>query len=111
MELIKEQPKFIFDTSVIKAGYVLYAKHNSWKEGKAGFVTLATEKELVVQYHPGIGNVTNHFFIPIKEVAVGDWEIRWSSNLSEVFQYPTSEDVEQDPKEMKMENDIRGINL
>ena len=59
----------------------------SHMEGKAGFVTSATEKELIVQYHPGIGNVTNHFRIPIDEAVDAQWEIRYSHDMSEVKTY------------------------
>ena len=52
-----------------------------------GFVTSATEKELIVQYHPGIGNVTNHFRIPIDEAVDAQWEIRYSHDMSEVKTY------------------------
>lgn len=62
-------------------------KHRTWPEGKAGFVTSATEKELIVQYHPGIGNVTNHFRIPIDEAVDAQWEIRYSHDMSEVKTY------------------------
>ena len=63
MALVVEQPIATFDLSEIARGDLVYGKHRTWPEGKAGFVTSATEKELIVQYHPGIGNVTNHFRI------------------------------------------------
>ncbi len=87
MALVTEQPRAVFDLAEIKRGYLLWGRHRTWKEGKAGFVTSATEGQLVVQYHPGIGNVTNHFFIPVSEVADGQWEIRWSADLSAVQGY------------------------
>ena len=57
MALVVEQPIATFDLSEIARGDLVYGKHRTWPEGKAGFVTSATEKELIVQYHPGIGNV------------------------------------------------------
>ena len=84
--LITEKPETVFDTSEIKAGYLVFAKNRSWNEGIGGFVTAVTDKEVVVQYHPGIGNVTNHFFIRANEV--GDWEIRYSADMSEIRVYP-----------------------
>lgn len=86
--LITEKPETVFDTSEIKAGYLVFAKNRSWNEGIGGFVTAVTDKEVVVQYHPGIGNVTNHFFIRANEVVAGDWEIRYSVDMSEVHVYP-----------------------
>ena len=72
---------------VVARGDLVYGKHRTWPEGKAGFVTSATEKELIVQYHPGIGNVTNHFRIPIDEAVDAQWEIRYSHDMSEVKTY------------------------
>ena len=84
---------------------MLYAKHHSWEDGKTGFVTSVTEKKLVVQYHPGIVNVTNHFFVSVDEVIAGKWEIRWSSDLAKVYECILSEDTEQGEGEGKEEND------
>lgn len=93
MALVITQPVAMFDLSQIKRGDLLYGKHSSWEHGKSGFVTAVTEKELIVQYHPGIGNVTNHFTIPVSEATSGDWEIRWSADMSEVFEYGIGEDA------------------
>ena len=32
--------------------------------------------------------MTNHFFIRANEVEAGDWEIRYSADMSEVHVYP-----------------------
>jgi hypothetical protein len=87
MELVVEKPSVSFDLSRIGPGCLLWGKHSSWGEGEAGIVTSATESQLVVQYHPGIGNITNHFIIPVSEAAEGQWEIRWSKDLTEVFEF------------------------
>lgn len=96
MTLILKQPVITFDLSQIKAGDLLWGKHSTWDEGKAGFVTAVTEKQLTVQYHPGIGNVTNHFFIPVSEVAAGEWDVRWSVDLSEVQEYDIKSEEEKE---------------
>lgn len=114
MELIITQPVPVFDLSQIKRGDLLYGKHYSWDEGKAGFVTAATEKTLTIQYHPGIGNVTNHFHIPVDSVIAGDWEIRWSMDMSQIYEYGSmAEDEEQAGNESKTEgnNESGGIDL
>ncbi len=87
MALIVDSVSKVFDTSLIKKGYLVYAKHKSWPDGKAGFVTAVTEKQITVQYHPGIANVTNHFFLPADEVASGEWIVRWSEDMSVVEEY------------------------
>lgn len=96
MSLIIEQWGTLFDLSQIKQGYLLYARHYTWEKGKSGFVTSVTEKKLSVQYHPGIGNITNHFFIPVSEAAAGEWEIRWSADLTEVWEYKPQEDEKEE---------------
>lgn len=92
MELITKKPVTSFDLDKIKRGYLLWAKHSSWPEGKAGFVTAATERQLVVQYYPGIGNVTNHFRIPVSEAAAEQWEMRWSADMSEIYRHGADTD-------------------
>lgn len=112
MTLVIEKPVNTFDLARIKRGYLIWGKHYTWNEGKAGFVTSATEEQLIVQYHPGIGNVTNHFFIPISEVAEGQWEIRWSADMSEVSEYCINADEGQQEMEgAEGEDEIRGTDL
>lgn len=112
MALVIEKPIAAFDTTQIKRGCLLYGKHISWSEGRAGFVTAATNTELIVQYHPGIGNITNHFRIPVSEVIEGQWEIRWSSDMSEVFEYGIEADREQKEEEGgESGDDTREINI
>lgn len=94
--LVTEKPEAAFDLSQVQPGFLLYGKHSTWDAGKSGIVTSATEKQLTVQYHPGIGNVTNHFFIPVSEAANKEWEIRWSDDMSEVFEYNISADGGQE---------------
>jgi len=92
MSLIIDVASNIFDTTKISKGTLLYAKHATWPEGKGGFVTAVSETEIVVQYHPGIANVTNHFFLPLSEVVNGEWEIRWSDDLTSVNAYSSEEE-------------------
>lgn len=116
MSLVIEKPVKSFDLTQIECGYLLWAKHSTWSEGKAGVVTTATENQLIVQYHPRIGNVTNHFIIPIDEVVAEHWEIRWSADMAQIQEYVAKEDNDQpEPEESKEEkggettNDTGGI--
>lgn len=99
MSLIITESADTFDLTQISRGDLLWGKHSTWDEGVAGFVSSATEKVLIVQYHPGIGNVTNHFIIPVEAVLAGSWEIRWSSDLTEVYEYTAEEKSESDDSE------------
>lgn len=95
MALIIEKPAVAFDLTQISRGTLLWGKHQSWTEGKAGFITAATQEQVTIQYYPGIGNVTNHFIIPVAEVVAEQWEIRWSSDLVQVQQY--GNETEEEP--------------
>ena len=85
MALIIQSSKPIFDLSKIEKGHLIYARHRSWSDGLVGIITGVSEDRLVVQYHPAIGNVMNHFFIPATEVSAEEWEIRWSEDLTNVW--------------------------
>lgn len=107
--LLTEEPKVSFDLSAVRRGDLLWGKHRTWDEGKAGFVSAVTGNRLIVQYHPGIGNVTNHFMIPAAEAAAGEWEVRWSSDLLEVFHFSGTE--EPDPDESDLPEDPEGADV
>lgn len=86
MELIIKETRALFDTEAVKMGYALYAKHASWDKGRTGVVTAVTDTTIIAMFHPGIGNVINHFAIPVAEVERGEWDVRWSADLSEVYE-------------------------
>ncbi|MCI8426889.1 MAG: DUF5026 domain-containing protein [Lachnospira sp.] len=110
MELIIEKPESVLNTLEIKTGMLVYAKHVSWKCGISGFFTAITEKEMIVQYHPRIGNVTNHFFINAKEVAAGDWQIRYSTDLSKVYEYPKPIDNTENSEDKNIDDENKNTN-
>lgn len=87
MSFIIESSQGKFDLSRLKKGLLVYAKHRSWKRGRGGFLTAVSEQELIVQYYPGMAGITNHFYLPIEEVTAGEWEIRWSEDLTVVESY------------------------
>lgn len=107
MELIVEKTVNVYDLSQIKAGDLFYGRHRTWSDGKAGIVTTANERELIIQYHPGIANVTNHFTIPVNEVYAGEWEARWSHDMSEVYEY--SRESEEEETEVEDESGTTDI--
>lgn len=111
MALVIEKPTAAFDMSQIRRGYLLWGRHHTWEEGKAGFVTSAAEDHLIVQYYPGIGNVTNHFIIPVSEAAGGQWEIRWSADMAGIQGYNIKTENRQQEKEGDEGGDTGGIDL
>lgn len=97
MALVEEKTVMAYDLSQIQAGDLFYGRHKTWNEGKSGIVTTANDRELIVQYYPGIANVTNHFIIPAAEVYAGEWEARWSHDMSEVYEYAEELDSDIEP--------------
>ena len=51
MALIVDSITKVFDTAQIKKGYLMYAKHRSWPDGRCGFVTAVTDNQITVQSH------------------------------------------------------------
>ena len=109
MALVTEKPMATFDLAEIWRGHLLWGRHVTWNEGKAGFVTSATENQLIVQFYPGIGNVTNHFIIPVSEVVDGQWEIRWSADMTERKEFGIEADGSQQETEGVEGDDTGGI--
>ena len=87
MPLIIEKPIKTYDLSQIHVGDLIHAKYRTWVEGVSGFVSAVNKDQILVQYHPKIGNIVNHFFIPVKEAADGEWEIRWSEDLTVIHEW------------------------
>lgn len=109
MALVIEKPVKSFDLTQIECGCLLWGKHSTWSEGKAGIVSAATENQLIVQYHPHIGNVTNHFIIPVNEVVKGQWEIRWSADMAQIQKYETKlENHQAESDEMEESSGMEG---
>lgn len=96
MALVTNKTSIVFDESQISIGCLFYGKHRSWTEGRTGIVTAMSDSKLVVQYHPNIGNITNHFDVSISEVVAGDWEIRWSVDLSAIYEYQNPENGQEE---------------
>lgn len=95
MGLVTEKHAVSYDLTQIGFGYLLWGKHRSWNEGKAGIVTGVTKDTLFVQYYPGLRNVMNHFVIPVSEVADGQWEIRWSADMTGIQEYGIKADGDE----------------
>lgn len=93
--LVIDTDKKLFNLDEICRGTLVCARHQSWQEGQAGIVTEASEDIIRVQYPPTIQNVLNHYFIPAREVADGEWEIRYSNDgLGTISVYPEKDQVE-----------------
>lgn len=69
MALIKDRAAPVFDSEQVHKGDLIRAKHSN---------------ELVVLYHTGIGNVSNHFVMLASEVAGGEWQGTWTEDMQAV---------------------------
>ena len=49
MKLTGKKSETAFQSGAIKVGYIIYAKHVSWMEGKSGVVSSVTDKKIIVQ--------------------------------------------------------------
>lgn len=104
MALFTETPLILFDTTVIQKGDVIWAKHISWNKAITGCVTSVNDRMITVMYTPEIGNVKNHFVIMASEK--DDWEIRWSHDLTDIYEFPekpsdTGQSTTDDPEASK----------
>lgn len=96
MSLLINETEKVFDTETVQKGFLVSAKHSCWDEPKNGIVSSVTPDELRVLYCPGIANVTRFFFIKASEVSDGQWEIKWSKDLSSVEEYKPEEAQQND---------------
>lgn len=87
MEFITTGTSTTFNTEGIQNGDLFFGKYEDWEQGKEGFVSAVTPGRITVQYHPPIGNITNHFHIEIGDVIAGKWLLRHSRDLSSVDEY------------------------
>ena len=92
MSLINSDEVPVFNLSEIKPGDCIYARHNSWSGGRAGYISSVTKNRIVGNFYPGIGEIVNHFIILVSEAAAGEWIVRWSDDLISVHEYPEVRD-------------------
>lgn len=88
MALIIENAAPIFDLKSVAKGDLIRARHKTWDKDdyRNGVIVSATPARLVVLYYAGYGNVTNHYVIIASEVADGDWEIKWTTDMETIYE-------------------------
>lgn len=90
MQIVTKKEESAFNLAEIKEGWCAYVKHKTWLEGKPGYIASLSENTMIVQYCPGIRNISNHTLIKAKDVAEGEWEIRVSPDLKDIYEYKES---------------------
>lgn len=95
MDLLISESGKVFNTEAVQKGFLVSAKHKCWDEPKNGIISSVTPDELRILYCPGIANVTRFFFVRASEVDEGQWELRWSEDMTSIEEYKP-EEVRQD---------------
>lgn len=87
--MIKTVTSPCFDMDIIQKGTIIWAKHDSWREGITGIVSDITENKITVIFLRTITNTQNHFFVNLNEILNNEWQIRYSAdNLTTISSYP-----------------------
>ena len=86
MALIIENAAPVFDLESVAKGDLIRARHKTWDKDdyRNGVIISATAERLVVLYYTGYGNVSNHYVIIADEVADGDWEVKWTTDMETI---------------------------
>lgn len=83
MDIIINRETPTFDSDVVKQSGFIVAKHFSWKSPRSGLVTFVTPQRMTCLFQRGSNAAVSYFVIKAKEVADGDWEITYKTNLEE----------------------------
>lgn len=78
--LLVDVTKKIFNTTEVRRGVLISAKHLSWDAPQSGIVTAASEDKITVTFLPATQNIQNHYTILINDVEAGRWTIRYSND-------------------------------
>lgn len=92
MQIVTKKEESKFNLEEIKEGWCAYVKHSSWDEGKAGYISSLSSDIMMIQFCPGIRNISNHTSVEAKDIAAGEWEIRLSPDLKDIYEYKESVD-------------------
>jgi len=84
MALLEEKAVKIFDLSAIERGDCIRLKRAGDMVFKNGFVTQTTETQIQVLYCNTQNNATSYLSILAADVAVGVWEIYWTSDFQTI---------------------------
>lgn len=84
MALIKEEAHKEFDLSQVRRGDCIRVKRAGDTTAKNGFVTDVTTDRLRLLYCNTQNNATSYLDLSAVDVAVGVWEIYWTSDFQTV---------------------------
>lgn len=86
MSIIKQSDAQVFELELIGRGDFIHARQKKTGEERNGLVFKAEPEKLTVLHTPAISNVSAFFYITPAEVANGEWALRWSHDLTTVWE-------------------------
>lgn len=84
MALVKSATHAEFDTSQIQRGDCIRIKRAGDTTAKNGFVTEVTPNKVRILYCNTQNNATSYIDLNVADVAIGVWEIYWTSDFQTV---------------------------
>lgn len=84
MALIKRATHDEFDLSQIHRGDCIRVKRAGDTTARNGFVTEVSETKVRILYCNVQNNATSYLDLPVADVAIGAWEIYWTSDFQTV---------------------------
>ena len=88
MALIKSETQTEYDLSQIQRGDCIRIRRAGDTTARNGFVTEAAADRLVVLYCNVQNNATSYLEVLAADVAVGAWEIYWTTDFQDVKHEP-----------------------
>ena len=88
MALIKSETQTVYDLSQIQRGNCIRIRRAGDTTARNGFVTEAAADRLVVLYCNVQNNATSYLEVLAADVAVGAWEIYWTTDFQDVKHEP-----------------------
>ena len=88
MALIKSETHTVYDLSQIQRGDCIRIRRAGDTTARNGFVTEAAADRLVVLYCNVQNNATIYLEVLAADVAVGAWEIYWTTDFQDVKHEP-----------------------
>ena len=88
MALIKTEPQTTIDTSQVTRGDCIRVRRTGDTTYRNGFVTEVDAEKIRLLYCNIQNNATSYMDITAADIALGAWEVYWSTDFVTVNHYP-----------------------
>lgn len=95
MALIKSETQTVYDLSQIQRGDCIRIRRAGDTTARNGFVTETTVDRLVVLYCNVQNNATSYLEVFAADVAMGVWDIYWTTDFQEIKHEPQDSGSEE----------------